>query len=154
SSRANLHSLAFRAFAQNRSYWPDSTPTAFDKRNVRDGHYPLWSYVQYLAPADSYGRALNPNAQLIIDMLAGSIVTTTPPFEPLDVEIADGLIPACAMKVARSSEGGPQSPMMPLQPCGCYYEARVPMGSPRCAVCVNDSTCNGGKCRHGFCEAH
>jgi len=73
-ARAMVHALAFRAFKQQKSYWPDSSPTSFDKRNVRDGHYPLWSYVEYLAPQAAGGGALNAAAQTIIDMLAGNAV--------------------------------------------------------------------------------
>src|SRR6185312_11191104 len=100
-ARAMVHALAFRAFQQQKSYWPDSTPTAFDKQNVRDGHYPLWSFVQYFAPQAAGGGALNPAAQTIIDMLVGKTVTTNPSFEPLDLVIAANLVPACAMKVTR-----------------------------------------------------
>ena len=153
-ARGMLHALAFRAFKQLKSYWPDSAPTTFDKKNVRDGHYPLWSYVQYIAPTNgTTATALNASAQTIIDMLSGSAVTTTPPFEPLDLVTAAGLVPACAMKVQRTQEGGDQSLMTPAQPCGCYYDAKVPMGATSCAACTGDASCNGGKCRHGYCEA-
>ena len=152
-ARAQVHSLAFRAFKQIHSYWADSSPTTFDKRNVRDGHYPLWSYVQYLAPQAATGGALNPSAQLIIDMLSGKTVTTNPAFEPLDFVINAGLVPACAMKVTRSSEGGDLSPLTPAEPCGCYYESKVPNGSTTCTACTDDTVCGGGKCRHGYCEA-
>jgi hypothetical protein len=153
TNRANLHALAFRAFKQLKSYWPDSSPTAFDKKNVRDGHYPLWSYVQYIAPTGGNAMALNPNAQTIIDMLAGNTVTTNPPFEPLDLEVGNGLVPACAMKVTRTVEGGPQSLAAPAQPCGCYYDSKVPMGTTNCTSCSGTSTCASGTCRHGYCEA-
>ncbi len=152
-ARAMLHSLAFRAFKQLKSYWPDATPTTFDKQNVRDGHYPLWSYVEYLAPQAAGGGALNPNAQTIIDMLAGNAVTANPAFEPLDFVVGAGLVPACAMKVQRDSEGGDLSPLTPAQPCGCYYDAKVPMGTTSCTACVDDTPCGAGKCRHGYCEA-
>ncbi|MCU1283129.1 MAG: hypothetical protein JWM53_6675 [bacterium] len=153
-ARAMVHSLAFRAFQQRKSYWPDSTPTAFDKKNVRDGHYPLWSYVEYLAPqAAGGGGALNPNAQTIIDMLAGNAVTTNPVFEPLDLVVANGLVPGCAMKVQRSAEGGDLSKAAAGQSCGCYYDAKVPMGATGCAACTDNTPCGGGMCRHGYCEA-
>ena len=151
TNRANLHSLAFRAFGQTRSYWPDSTPTAFDKRNVRDGHYPIWSYVHYLVP-QSGGAARNANAQRIVDLLVGNATTPSPAFEPLDDVISAGLVPACAMKVTRAAEGGPLSLQTPAAPCGCYYESKV-TGATSCTTCTDDSTCGGGKCRHGYCEA-
>jgi hypothetical protein len=151
-ARATVHALAFRAFKQLKSYWPDSTQTSFDKKNVRDGHYPLWSFVEYLAPQKQGGGALNDNAQLIIDLLAGKSVSLTPAFETLDLVIAAGLVPACAMKVTRTVEGGDMSAASPDQPCTCYYENKV-NGSTSCTVCTDDSACGSGKCRHGFCEA-
>jgi hypothetical protein len=151
-ARSMVHALAFRAFKQLKSYWPDASATTFDKKNVRDGHYPLWSYVQYVAPQGASGAA-NAGAQLIIDMLAGKTITPDPGFEPLDVEIANGLVPVCAMKVQRSAEGGDLSPYSATEPCGCYYDAKVPMGTTSCTTCSDDTACGGGKCRHGYCEA-
>jgi hypothetical protein len=153
TNRAQLHSLAFRAYKQYHSYWPDSTPTAFDKKNVRDGHYPLWSFVQYLVPMAANGKAMNANAQQIIDLLVGNTVTTNPAFEPLDTVIGAGLVPACAMKVQRTAEGGPQSLSTPAQPCGCYYDSKVPMGTTSCTACSATAPCAAGMCRHGYCEA-
>jgi hypothetical protein len=151
TNRANLHSLAFRAFEQTRSYWPDSTPTTFDKQNVRDGHYPIWSYVHYMVPqAGSVAR--NANAQKLVDLLVGNQVTLDPVFEPLEPVVGAGLVPACAMKVSRTAEGGPLSLYAPDEPCGCYYESKV-TGSTACTACTDDSTCGAGKCRHGYCEA-
>ena len=153
ANRAQLHSLAFRAFGQTHSYWPDSTPTAFDKKNVRDGHYPLWSYVQYMVPSTDGKTAANPNAQTIIDLFTGKPVTTlTSSFEPLDIVINNGLVPQCAMKVGRSVEGGLVSAATPSEPCGCYYDSAVPMGKTTCTACPT-GTCSTGTCRHGYCEA-
>jgi hypothetical protein len=153
ANRALLHALAFRAFQQLRSYWPDSTPTRFDKQNVRDGHYPLWSYVQYLYPTGaSPTTAANAHAQKIIDLLVGNEVATTPPFEPIDLVINAGLVPVCAMGVSRSAEGGAQSLTSPAESCSCYYEAKVPNGSTHCAVCSAGAPCAAGRCRRGYCE--
>jgi hypothetical protein len=153
ANRAQLHALAYRHFAQIHSYWPDSSPTAFDKRNVRDGHYPLWSYVHYLYPTGVDGKAQNPNAQAIVDLLVGNPVATNPAFEPLDLVIGAGLVPVCAMTVSRTEEGGGQSLAPPAQPCGCYYEASVPGGSTSCVACSSTTPCASGNCRHGYCEA-
>ena len=62
---------------------------------MRDSHYPLWSYVQYLAPQAAGGGALNPNAQTVINLLADNPVTTNPVFEPLKTVIQNSLVPAC-----------------------------------------------------------
>ena len=39
ANRAALRSLSFQAYGQTGGYFPDTTAAAFDKRNVRDGHY-------------------------------------------------------------------------------------------------------------------
>lgn len=153
TNRAMLKSLAFRAFKQYHAFWPDSTPTSFDKKNVRDGHYTLWSYVQYVASVDGTGVPSKPAVKNLIDMLVGNAVTTSPPFEPLDLEIANGLVPACAMSVQRQAEGGDLSLYSAPEPCGCYYDAKVPSGSTTCTACTDSTTCGSGMCRHGYCEA-
>ena len=152
-ARGTVHALAFRAFKQNKSYWPDSTPTAFDKRNVRDGHYPLWSYVQYAAPQASGGGALNANAQSIIDMLSGKAVTTTPAFEPLDFVVQNGLVPACAMKVQRTVEGGDMSPGDGSRAVRLLLRVQGRPARPAAPPAPTSSTCGTGMCRHGYCEA-
>jgi hypothetical protein len=152
--RAMLHSLAFRAYGQIHSYWPDKTPSSTDKQNVRDGHYPIWSYVQYLYPYDTTNtKALNPNAQLIVDILTGNDVSATlnPAFEPLDDVIGAGLVPQCAMKVTRTAEAGSLSAATVTQPCGCYFDSKKSTTS--CTACSTATPCATGVCRHGFCEA-
>jgi hypothetical protein len=57
------------------------------------------------------------------------------------------------MKVTRSFDGGDLSLYSPAEPCGCYYESKVPGGGSSCTACTDDTPCGGGKCRHGFCEA-
>jgi hypothetical protein len=39
--RGNVTALAFQAKGQTCGFWPDSTPFSRDKRNIRDGHYPI-----------------------------------------------------------------------------------------------------------------
>jgi hypothetical protein len=68
-----------------------------------------------------------------------------------------GLIPQCAMKVTRSTDGGDLSPYTPPAPCGCYYASQVPVGKAAptgCAACTTSAECSdgGGTCNHGFCE--
>jgi hypothetical protein len=153
ANRAKMHSLAFRAYKQEHAFWPDSTPTGFDKQNIRDGHYLLWSYVQYLTPVTAGGTAVNPNAQTIIDMFVGNPVTPNPVFEPLDTVIKAGLVPVCAMKVQRMSEGGDLSLYSSTEPCGCYFDKTVPNGTTACTPCSAGTPCATGMCRRGYCEA-
>ena len=154
TNRAAMHSLAFRGYGQLHGYWPDSTPTSFDKRNIRDGHYLLWSYVQYIAPIDTgTGQPTKPEVKQLIDAMLANPLTTTPAFEPLTDIVASGLVPGCAMKVQRQNEGGTLSLYDAQQPCGCFFDAKVPGGSTSCAVCDTNTPCASGTCRHGYCEA-
>jgi hypothetical protein len=149
--RSTLKALAFRAFKQLHAYWPDSTEDTFDKQNVRDGHYHMWSYTHWLQHQDSLGKPLSPRAQRVVDILVGSAVTPPAMFEPLASSIKVGLVPRCAMRVQRSQEGGDFSIYAPDQPCGCFYESSV-TGKTSCASCTSSATCGAGSCRHGFCE--
>ena len=59
--------LAFQAFGQNAAYYPDSTVTSFDKQNIRDGRYSLWSPTVYIAPVDDAGAPSNPAVKYVTD---------------------------------------------------------------------------------------
>lgn len=149
--RTTLKALAFRAYKQARAYWPDATQNSFDKQNVRDGHYHMWSYTHWLLRTDVQGKPRKALAQRVVDLLVGSTVQPPPRFEPLEATVQVGLVPRCAMRVQRSREGGDFSLYQPPEPCGCYFESRA-VGSTRCTKCADSSTCGGGTCRHGFCE--
>jgi hypothetical protein len=151
--RDQLKSLAFRGYKQLRAYWPDSTPTAFDKRNVRDGHYLPFGYAHLINAVDGSGAPTNAKAALLINILTGKQDITG-----LDTISVLGktahLIPQCAMKVTRTADGGDLSLYQPDAPCGCYFESLVSTTVPSsCKACQADSDCGSGKCRHNFCEA-
>lgn len=148
-----VSALAFRTFQQKYAYFPDSTATSRDKRNVRDGHYVIWSPTVYLAPVDSQGQIVNPRARYVVDLILGDTATPAPDFDPLAVVISKGLVPECAMKVNRTEEGGDLSLYTPAATCGCFFESQVGSISASCVACTSDASCGGGACRHGFCEA-
>lgn len=151
SARNQVKMLAFKGFGQRFAYFPDATGTSFDKQNMRDGHYLPWSPTPYITRVDGAGKATDPNVQRIIDLVFGT--RTDADVNGLLSVIQSGLVPKCAMKVSRLFDGGDLSLYDPPEPCGCYYEANVPQGSTKCATCSGDSTCGGGKCRRGYCEA-
>lgn len=152
-NRNTLNSLAFQTFYQRHAYYPDSTSGATDKQNLRDGHYTIWSPTVYLAPLDATGAFINPRAEYVVDLITNKPATPTPDFDPLATVISVGLVPDCAMKVTRSAEGGDLSLYSPAAPCGCYFESKVGTAPASCVACTSDATCNGGRCRYGFCEA-
>jgi hypothetical protein len=152
-NRATVSALAFRTFQQHHAYFPDSTSTARDKQNLRDGHYVIWSPTEYLGPTDATGNLTSARAAYVVDLITNQTATPTPDFDPLATVISVGLVPDCAMKVTRSAEGGDLALYSPAAPCGCFFESQVGTAPLSCVACTTDATCNGGKCRHGFCEA-
>jgi hypothetical protein len=148
--RSSIRILAFRAKGQHAAYFPDSTSSARDKKNVRDGHYTVWSPTVWMDTVDGGGIPVKPDARYVIDLIVGKVVTPAPNFQPLDSVAAVGLVPDCAMGVTRSFEGGPLSIYKPAQSCVCKYESLVE-GST-CATCSPTQACTSGTCRDGFCE--
>jgi hypothetical protein len=151
-NRDSVRTLAFQAEDQTCAYWPDSTATSFDKRNVRDGHYTLWSPYRFYAPVDAGGAITNPTTRRFIGFFTGA--EAPPPELPLlDIIIDNGNLPQCAMQVWRDEEIGPLYSFQPDEPCGCYFEQRA-TGKTDCTACADDSGCGADapKCRHGYCE--
>jgi ABC-type phosphate transport system substrate-binding protein len=152
--RTQLSELAFQWYGQTKAYYADSDPSAFDRRNVRDGHYAIWGYEHMLAAVDGSGAITNPKAANFIGWINGTKVDAS--FDPVVLEAGAGTIPTCAMKVQRYTDGGPLAYYTPADPCGCAFEAAVTKMTPTgCDACTGTgaSTCTGGKsCHHGFCE--
>ena len=55
TTASHLAILAYKDTGQSCGYYPDSTPTAHDKSNVRDGHYPLWGPIHFFTYVDAHG---------------------------------------------------------------------------------------------------
>jgi hypothetical protein len=153
SNRETVRTLAYQHKDQTCGYWPDSTATKFDKRNVRNGQYFLWGPTHLFAKVDGDGKVTDENAARLIGYLSGSV---KPPEDVniLDVTIDNGNIPQCAMQVKRDGDLGAVSSFQPDEPCGCYFEAKA-TGESDCTECESDDDCESGSakfCRHGFCE--
>ena len=152
SNRNQVKALPFRAFKQEKAFWPDSTLTARDRKNVREGRYKIWGYVHMLIAS----TGADANAQYFVDLLAGKQTATG--FSTLDQIIASHLTPVCAMKVTHDLEGGEQKPFKPTNPCGCYFESKAtnnptPAGCTACTGTGQGSCAVGQVCSNGFCEA-
>ncbi|MBC8072723.1 MAG: hypothetical protein IAG13_30665 [Deltaproteobacteria bacterium] len=152
-NRDTVRGLAFQAYGQSCGYWPDSTPTAFDKRNVRDGHYFIWTPYRFFAPVDADGVMLHEATRTAVGYMTGS-EPIPPDFPALDLTIDNGSVPLCAMTVWRDEEVGPLSSYQPDAPCGCYYDFRA-TGASTCTTCTSDDDCPRASpvCRHDYCEA-
>jgi hypothetical protein len=152
--RDRLKLLAFRAFEQEFAYFPDSSATSFDKKNLRDGHYSPWAPTVWLTKVDTSGEPVSSRARRLIDLILSRPSSPAPSFEPLELIIGVGLVPLCAMQVTREPyESDPLIAYDPEEPCGCFYESVVAQTTPSgCVPCVSDSPCEEGECSHGFCE--
>jgi hypothetical protein len=147
-ARDNLRVLMFQESGQSCGYLPDSSPTSFDKANVRDGHYPIWGPIHLFTQNDNS----------VPSLAAGALVTrfSVPRLEQplLDAIVGSGYIPQCAMRVQRSTEMGALSSYQPQFGCGCYFESKV-NGKSDCQACAGPGDCpsNRPACNYGFCEA-
>jgi hypothetical protein len=149
--RSMITPLAFRAKGQYAAYFPDSDSTSFDKKNVRDGHYYMWSPTTWmLNVAAGTMTPTNAEAKYIVDVIDGNPVTPATSFDSVALIAKLGIVPACAMHVTRTIEGGPLSLITPTAECTCAYENAVATTS--CATCT--TSCATGTCRNGFCEAN
>jgi hypothetical protein len=154
-NRTTMTALAFKGFEQTKAYWPDSTVSAKDKKNVIDGHYMIWSPTVYLARYLPGMTQIAIKSQYIIDLILGKDVTPAADFDSLASVISVGLVPECAMHVDRCGEGTDLKPYTPAAPCDCYFQSKVQNNPtpPGCTVCSAGNPCATGVCRRGFCEA-
>ncbi len=148
--RDEVRLLPYQHYDQTCGYYPDSTATSFDKKNIRNGHYPIWGVVHILTRVDAGGLPVNPGANRFINLTLGT--DELPGLDPIALEAESGLIPQCAMSVVRSEEGGPLSSLLPPKPCGCYFESLT--GGTGCEACTSSSTCpaEAPECSYGYCE--
>lgn len=149
-----VKTLAYQHYKQQCGWLPNSTPTKLDKLNVRNGHYPLWANIHFLAAVDGNKAPTNPNAQKVIGWFRGTVAP--PPGVDIDtLTTKASAVLDCAMQVRRTTDAGPQLPYTPAAPCGCWYEATA-TGATQCQACTTDASCpsSAPNCRRGYCEAH
>ncbi|HVZ75329.1 MAG TPA: hypothetical protein VHJ20_23285 [Polyangia bacterium] len=155
SKRGQLNALAFQGLNQTKAYYADSASGTFDKKNVRDGHYLVWGPEHFLATIDATSKAItNTKAANFIGWATGTL--TTAAFNYVEVDAISNIIPQCAMKVQRDTDGGLLRPYTPATgtACGCKYESivtktAVPAG---CTMCTSNADCGTKTCSNGFCE--
>ena len=149
-----MNALAFKAINQTKAYYADSSATAIDKRNVRDGHYAIQGPLNYIAPL----TAGQPEALVkkTLDYITGSVpIDSTAPNGYVDIVANAGNVPSCAMTVQIAPDStGYFAAYKPAVSCGCYFESAVTKSSPTgCTPCTTSATCPTGKtCQTGFCE--
>jgi hypothetical protein len=153
-----VHTLAYQHKGQSEAYWPDSTPDAFDKINIRNGHYFLWDTNQFFTKINgsnvnpTLDQIANPDVKAFIGYFSGQLSF---PNNAVTKGIIDtGSIPQCAMQVKRSSDFAGLSCYAPTDPCGCYFDS-IATGTTSCDACETDAQCSGSsKCHFKYCEAY
>jgi hypothetical protein len=164
ASTTPVKELAFQALGQSCGYLPDSSSSAFDKLNVREGRYLIWGPIHFITavsggvpvstsnPGDA---PTNAAVAKLIDLVTLDPSLTEPVAEQSIAAAASAdVIPDCAMRVQRVGEVTPApveySYLPPEGSCGCYWESQT--GTTACTACTTtSSTCP--VCRYGYCEA-
>lgn len=154
--RVSLRVLAFQAAGQNCAFHPDSVDGKLDKRNVRDGHYALWGPIHVYSRPTALPNVSSLVKYLALDQAPASAGKTADENMSELIQIAAGgsLVPSCAMRVQRTSEGSGLLPFIPARSCACYFDEHTSEGST-CARCKEDSDCvspDAPRCNFGFCE--
>jgi hypothetical protein len=154
-NRATVRTLAYQHTGQSCGYWADSTKDAFDKKNLRDGQYWIWSPIHLFAAVDGSGKITDGPTASLLGYLTGSV---TPPagVDVFQAEVAASTVPKCAMHAWRDGDlsAAPYSYADP-QPCGCKFDA-LATKSTTCATCNGDGDCTSSAphCRYGYCEVN
>jgi hypothetical protein len=140
NNRQSLHPLAFQDMGQACGWYPDSTQTAFDKANVRDGRYPIWGPSHFVVYADANHNPTNASAKTLIDALSGTLQDVLATLDIVQFYAKSHIIPTCAMHVTRSADGHDYGPYSPPISCSCYYDAQT-TGQTSCMMCRSDADC-------------
>lgn len=156
-NRSKIKILAYQHFKQDCGWLPDSSSTAYDKKSVRDGHYPLWGPLHFFAKVDGSNTPTNAAAAKFIGYFTGK---ASPPagVDLLQLEIKSHTVPACAMHVQRSAEVGPVSAFKSSSSCDCYFDFTA-TGATTCKSCAQASDCTDPNTTctmygsTGYCEA-
>ncbi len=173
-----LRPLAFQAKGQECGYLPDSSSTAHDKINVRQGRYAIWGPEHLIVNVDANGNPVGQNAntaavQTVLNALVATSKAPAAASGDGGLDDADegtliaaisapatGVIPQCAMQVSRTTEIGPEMSYPPPAACSCAFEmaAGSLVAGHVCTACTaaNAATvCTGSTlaCHFGYCEA-
>jgi ABC-type phosphate transport system substrate-binding protein len=153
--RAQIRALAFQDSHQACAVTPDSSETAKDKRNVRDGHYPIWGPLHLLYHVNTKGEPASTTIREPLLDMVGYLSGTKPlpnGVSLFDVYALNGLVPECAMSVTRTQDGGAILPFHPESPCSCLFDVRT-TGATGCETCNVQGDCGAGEsCSQGYCE--
>lgn len=146
TNRASVKPLAFQFKGQTCGYTPDSSLTAWDKQNVRDGHYAVWGPLHLFTPVGADNKSTKAEVQTILDVLGG-----VPTADLIAVEAKKGVVPDCAMRVSRTAEVGAMASYMPPKSCECAFLAATGVAPASCKTCTTTAA-DCPACNLGYCE--
>jgi hypothetical protein len=154
--RVSLRVLAFQAEGQNCAFRPDSDEGKLDKRNVRDGHYALWGPIHVYSRPNALTNVANLVKYLSLEQAPASVGKEPDQnmSELIKIVAGGSLVPSCAMRVQRSTDGGSLLPQVPARSCACFFD-QLTTGDSTCAPCAADVDCaspDAPRCNFGFCE--
>jgi hypothetical protein len=140
--RQSARPLAFQDRGEGCAWLPDSSLAAFDKKNVRDGHYPIWGPSHFITTVNS-SFLPKPTVGKLIAALSGTDPDVSKVLDVIQLYATNHVVPTCAMHVARTSDGESYSYYQPpgTSACSCYYDDRVPLDTTTCTPCTGDSDC-------------
>jgi hypothetical protein len=141
-NRGEIKVLAYQHRGQSCGYYPDSSITAFDKVNVRDGQYWLWSPIHFYAAIGDAGGIVDPTTASIIGYVTQA--TAPPPgFDPFRAAFAAYTVPKCAMHVWRDGDLAELYSYAAPASCSCEFDiASNNANKPAsCKTCLHDSDC-------------
>lgn len=180
--KTGIKPLAFQGKGQLCSYLPDSSGSANDKINVRQGRYEIWGPEHMVTAGDNMGHPVGQNSNTAaVQTLINALLSTSQALTAQsDAGAADGgvttlgeaevgqiiaqislptvgFIPQCAMQVKRTAEIGAEASYAPPAACSCAFEIATgaAIAGHTCTMCTSDAGCSGTtpKCHFGYCEA-
>jgi hypothetical protein len=140
ANRQYVKPLAFQDVGEPCGWYPDSTQDAFDKKNVRDGHYPIWGPSHLIVYADANGNASNAGAKTLVEAMNGTNAQVLSTLDVVQFYARSHIIPTCAMHVTRTSDGHDYQPYAPPTSCSCYYDLQA-TNKTSCVRCSTDADC-------------
>jgi len=152
-NRGMIKTLAYQPFGQKCAIYPDSSQTANDKANVRNGQYPIWGPLHMFIRLNANGYPSTARAGEVAGYLAGTRPTPST-IDLVKIAAQGRVVPQCAMRVTRAQEMGPTTPFAPAGACGCYYDF-LATGATSCKTCSSSAGCptSAPACSYGYCEA-
>jgi hypothetical protein len=147
TNRSAVKPLAFQFKGQTCGYTPDSSITAWDKQNVRDGHYAVWGPLHLITPVGADNKSPQAEVQAVIDLLSG-----VPTADLIAVEAKKGVVPDCAMRVSRTAEVGAMASYMPPKSCECAFVAAATGTAPATCKACSTTSADCPACNLGYCE--